>query len=274
MFFHVSEVVDQSRTHDFSFKLSDKDRELIKVNLQRWATATIPEYIFSPIRRERWDKMRNAIFGVASLLMHIQLDNTLVESLYQKYQQFCTMGIPAIPILIGLFRSPAAPENDILTELRKRLSSGSQNFVFDTAETIKFWVHSMGHCEITPPPKDIIREIGVIIATRRAIALSPALSVAAWVFKHGTSVDQQELRQLCLEGLTYLIEELDYNRKQSDDMDVPLLRWHCVSLAQAMQERGIKENIVENWLTAARTDPLPEVRLKVSDTHSRLGNDN
>ena len=266
--YHVGEVVDLARTFGYSFKLSDEDSALIRVNLQLWATSTIPQYVLLPFAHERRDKVRKGIRGVARLLMHLQLDSTLVESLYQKYRQLCAMNISAMPILIGLLRAPSAPINDIHTELRKRLSSRSENIVHDAALAIEHWLDSRDLSDVPLPSTDLIREIGVIIATRRAIALSPALSVAEWVFTNGGSADQQELRQLCLEGLSYLIEELDYKRKQSDDMDVPLLRWRCVSLAQAMQEKGISEDIVEKWLEVARTDPLPEVRHRVSGANA------
>ena len=87
-------------------------------------------------------------------------------------------------------------------------------------------------------PADLIREIGVIIATRRIDALDSALWVAEWVFGHGKCGDREELRQLVAEGLGSLIDELAYGRELPKEADVPLLRWRCVGLARAMNEQG------------------------------------
>ena len=114
-------------------------------------------------------------------------------------------------------------------------------------------------------PADLIREIGVILAARRIDALGDALGVAEWVFADGEQADQERLRKLAVEGLGPLIDELAYGREFSKDVDVPLLRWRCVGLARAMHVAGCDDKAVTDWLAAAREDPLPEVRYKVSD---------
>ena len=111
----------------------------------------------------------------------------------------------------------------------------------------------------------MIREIGVIIATRRIEALSDALYVAEWVFEHGEQADRNELRHLSAEGLGSLIQELSYKRHPPKNADIPLLRWRCVGLARAMNKRGCTETPVMDWLIEAQKDPLPEVRNRISD---------
>ena len=130
---------------------------------------------------------------------------------------------------------------------------------------MQFWLDFAGRGMVCRPPSDLTREIGVIIATRRVDALGAALWVAAWVFSDGEEGDRDELRQLVIEGLGSLVEELAYRHPFAEDVDVPLLRWRCIGLARAMHERGYDEKAVMDWLAAAQDDPLPEVWQKVSD---------
>ena len=116
---------------------------------------------------------------------------------------------------------------------------------------------------ILPPPDDLVREIGIIIATRRKVVLKQALQIAKWVFEEGSEKQREIIGQLVIQGLRYLIEELRYDREhdQDSDFDVPFLRWGCTHLALAMAEHGLADDpVVVQWMEVAKEDPLPEVR--------------
>ena len=118
----------------------------------------------------------------------------------------------------------------------------------------------------SPPPNDMLREVGFMIASRRSAALPHALQLAKWVFDHGTSDYQESVSDLAVHGLWYLAEELryDHDRPTEDDIDLPLLRWLCAELAQSMAQRGFgDEPGVDVWLKLGKGDPLPEVRYAV-----------
>lgn len=267
MLFHVADALERSRQYGFSFELGRRDGEYLTSVLRRWAVAPmpLPWILFDPFGQERRDLLRNGIRGATTLLMHLKVPEDVAEALYEKYQQLGELDVPAMPLLVGLVRSLKGREAEIHTALRKGLASDDPQFVSNTAIAMQFWLDFARRSMAPRPPSDLIREIGVIIATRRIEALGDALWVAEWVFANGEDGDRQELRQLVVEGLRYLIDELDYAREFPKEADVPLLRWRCVGLARAMQKGGCDETAVMDWLAVAQEDPLPEIRHKVSD---------
>jgi hypothetical protein len=117
------------------------------------------------------------------------------------------------------------------------------------------------------PPGDLIREIGLLIATRRKNVLNRALQLqtARWIFSSGSTEQHDIIIQLVLDGLRYLIEELSYDRDncKESEVDIPLLRWGCVHLALAISKSGSEygtDPVVKLWAKEACEDPLPEVR--------------
>ena len=93
--------------------------------------------------------------------------------------------------------------------------------------------------------------------------MAQALKIAKWVFDEGNDVEKETIRDLVLQGLGYLVEELRYDREhdQDDDFDVPLLRWRCTHLALTMAECGLGgDPAVARWSENIKNDPLPEVR--------------
>ena len=267
MLFHVADALEHSQRYSFSFELGKRDREYLTSVLRRWAVAPtpLPWILADPFAQGRRDLLRNGIRGAATLLMHLDVPEDVAETLYKKYQQFGKLDLPAMPLLVGLVRSLKGREAEIHTALRKGLASDAPRIVSNAAMAMQFWLYFARRSMAPRPPSDLIREIGVIVATRRIEALGDALWVAEWVFANGEDGDQQELRQLAVEGLRYLIDELDYGREFSKKADVPLLRWRCVGLARAMKKGGCDDKAVMDWLAVAQEDPLPEVRHKVSD---------
>ena len=209
--------------------------------------------------------MHNAIRAAAKLLVHMDVPENVAIAVYKKYRSYHDSSVPAMPLLVSLLRSLKEREAEIHTEVRKGFSSADSPNVSSAALAMQFWLYYAGQSLVSRPPSDLIREIGVIIVTRRIDALSDALYVAEWVFEHGEQADCNELRQLAAEGLGSLIQELSYERHPPKNADTPLLRWRCVSLARAMNKRGYTEIPVIDWLKEAQKDPLPEVRNRISD---------
>ena len=117
----------------------------------------------------------------------------------------------------------------------------------------------------------MIREIGIVIATRKRASLGRALEVAKWVFDKGTDAQAEAIQQLALQGLDSLSQELRYDREdaQYDDL-VPLLRWRSAQLALSMANCGFEEaSPVVRWLAIVREDPLPEVRYATERSFGR-----
>ena len=125
------------------------------------------------------------------------------------------------------------------------------------------WVEATLNVEtdIPDPPDDLVREIGIAISSRRRPVLVGALTVARWIFEIGNQKHKDAIRDLAEDGLTYLAEELKYDRRHETPDEVPLLRLRCAELAIAMAKDGFDEDpIIARWLDMAKDDPLPEVR--------------
>ena len=66
--------------------------------------------------------------------------------------------------------------------------------------------------QVEPPPDGLVREIGVIIATRRKATLKEALRVAKRVFDYRSNAHRECIAESTLYGLSYLAEEISYDR--------------------------------------------------------------
>ena len=265
MLFHIGDLKEESRLRELSFEFTEADQDCIVGALRKWAATSPPRWPIPSFDQERLARVRNGIRGAATLLMHVDVPAEVAEALYAKYEGFVASEVPAMPLLVGLVRSLEDRESEIGRALRKGFSSWDSRVVSNSAVATQFWLYFAGRGMVRRPPVDLIREVGVIISTGRVDSLGASLWLAQWVFTDGEERDQDELRELAVEGLASLVSELEYGRAFPDDVDVSLLRWRCVGLARAMRDRGNEEGAVKDWLAVAMKDPLPEVWQKASN---------
>ena len=265
MLFHTGDLKEESQRRELSFEFTEADQECIVGVLRKWAATSPPRWLILSFDQELLARVRNGIRGAATLLMHVDVPAEVAEALYAKYEGFVASEVPAMPLLVGLVRSLEDRESEIGRALRKGFSSRDSRVVSNSAVATQFWLYFAGRGMVRRPPVDLIREVGVIISTGRVDSLGAALWLAQWVFTDGEERDQDELRELAVEGLASLVSELEYGRTFPDDVDVSLLRWRCVGLARAMRDRGREEEAVKDWLDVAKRDPLPELWHKVSN---------
>ncbi len=74
------------------------------------------------------------------------------------------------------------------------------------------------------------------------------------------------MKDLLLQGLGYLAEQLRYDKERDqEDDEMPFLRWRSVQLALSMAKGDAKDApAVARWLQIIEQDPLPEVRYMTS----------
>ncbi len=147
--------------------------------------------------------------------------------------------------------------------MRISLVSENADLACNAAGGLYYWFETATDSkhQIQPPPDDLIREIGIIIANRRKNVLRWALQVAKLVFEKGNQAQKDAICELVLQGLGYLVEELRYDRMPDEDDDVPFLRWNCFQLARAMAECDFHDDpTIVRWFESAEQDPMPEVR--------------
>ena len=265
---NIGSAISQLAIHKKPLSLSDQDREHLATLVARWAETRIPyplhvsgvqELMF----REKKRGTLHAIIGLQSILLEVHISEPIAEKLYDKFKKLNESDTPSLSLSAGLIRSFPSHFDDVVQSMRMALASDDHRLARDAAGGLQFWLSAASGsvAELRPPPADLIREIGVIIATRRKAALGEALRIAKWVFSDGSSEHRNAIGELASQGLGYLAQELRYDRSHDPDFDVPLLRWGCTHLALAMAQNGFNvDPAVAKWIESAKSDPLPEVR--------------
>ena len=206
----------------------------------------------------------HAIDGLRSILTEVQIPESVGEKLHEKVQALNESDIPGFVLIAGLVKALPDRLDELALLMRTGLASENEDIARGAVIGLHHWARTSvrADSQSQPPPNDLIREIGIIIATRRRVALEPSLQIAKWVFDEGNHAQKEAARGLALQGLGYLAEELRYDREDHDPTDdVPWLRWCSAQLALSMAAHG-SENApaVTRWLEIAENDPLPEVR--------------
>ena len=267
--FQLGDGKERAYGHDFEVEYSSHDEQRRIIELARkWADAPVPmELVLKlPFDAQTRRSLQGAIHGLTTLLLHIEPPRALVDALLAKQRSLHDVGVYAMPLLVPLYKHAADSRDDIHAGLKKALASEKEQLVYSAVGALQCWLHFAELSVIESPPIDLILEIGFAIATRRWAALDPALWLAKWIYEDGGEREQDALRQRTVEGLDYLVRELDYSQMDlTNNEAVPDMRWKCVGIARAMRELTYDDAIIQRWLELAREDPLPEVRHTVSN---------
>lgn len=271
----VGTALGNLKTHSYPFPLSNKDRSVLRNAIQEWAKepAPVPLPRFArgstPVFVGGADEdARKVITGLQYLLLEVDISETVAEDLFRKARRLNDTGMMHARLTYpGLVRVAPELRADIVEELRFALVSDDKETVRNAVQALEFWLiaEKEMRSEIAEPPIELLREVGVMIATRRKAALINALRLAAWVFREGTSEQREVIEGLAIDGLASLSRKLSYKNEHEEEIDLPLLRWGCASLAVAMFRHGLTDNAtVLRWIKEAKSDPLPEVRFCVN----------
>ena len=211
-----------------------------------------------------------AVQILPSILAQVAIPEPVGQDLYQKLKILSASGIPAFKPLGELVQIIPDRMDEMVSWLRSGLASDNGEIVTNALSCLVSWPKTpkMADPPVHPPPSDLFREVGMLIAARRKEALSSALQVARLVFDSETEEHRKAMSDYILQGLAYLAEELRYDREHDDGYDVPLLRWRCTQLASSMSKAGLRDHsAVAQWLEIATSDPLPEVRQAVATSN-------
>ena len=250
--------------------LSDAEQSYLTAVVERWLETPVPDSddFFPSMERE---PTRRALDGLPSVLAAIHISESLGEKLFEKVQDLNQSKMPGFKLIAGLVKAMPNRLGKFSMWMRTGLAAEDDTLAGGAAAGLYDWLTTSADAgsQTPPPPDDLVGEIGVLIATRRTVPLGLALQIAKWVFDKGSGAQQEAIRDLVLQGLGSLAEELRYDREhaQDDNIDVPLLRWRSTQLAHSMAAHG-SENApaVSRWLEMAEEDPLPEVRYAKSPT--------
>lgn len=270
LLFNVGSAVYGLRVHNRSFIFTKQEIEFLGEVICCWAKVPAPYPLnisaLPHIQLSYQDEMSgvfDAISGLKFLLLGIYLSEDVVKTLFDKFIKLNESETPAFSLSAGLIKSLPSLSDDIAQLMRISLVSSKSNLALDSAMGLSFWLEVSGELGngLRPPPDDLVRDIGFIIALRRRPVLNLALQIAKWVFSDGERRHQTMLGDLLSRGLGYLAHELEYNGNYDQADDVPLLRLGCTHLAIAMAEHGFnKDSNVAFWVNGSKADALPEIR--------------
>lgn len=253
--------------------LSEREVGVLRAAVEQWA-----ELDLGPVRSWMFDNTETrwrATRAVSRLLLRFKVSEGAALSLGERVKRLSHEEVPAYELVPGILNSGPEQVESLAWELRLGLAATASKRLLSAVHGLFLWLEAGTSEEpaLPPVPAALLQEIGVIIVNRRWEALARALEVAGWVFREGTSDQQDLLRASVLEGLGRLRQELVYEEDvdphpfikrpwvDHEEVDVPLLRWRCAQTAHAMNAAGLgDESAVETWLKVAEEDPLPEVR--------------
>ncbi len=265
----VGQAVISLRRCGKRLDLPDKEKSNLRKMVETWAEAAAPEFatpehpLFPHTGAAHKERIRTVAQVLPAITGEVGLSKQAGEKLYSKMQTLDEKQIPALAMATSIVRATPMRSADVATALRVGMTSNEVDMADDAVEGVRQWIEGTMDPESgTPnPPDDLVREIGISIASRRRPVLPSALAAARWIFENGEHAHKKAIRQLALDGLNYLAEELRYERHHDAPDEVPLERLFCAQLAAAMAESGLQEHpTVARWLDIAREDPLPEVR--------------
>ena len=262
---NVGAAMSGLRNRGRPLQLTDDERKYVVDIVEHWLNADVTPPSLSFFQAAAREPTRWAIRGLASILAEGLIPKPVGERLYEKLRRLTDSGTPGFELMLGLVKTIPDRFDELVSWLRMGLVSNDDNLASSAMSGLRSWMTASvdAGASLRPPPDDMLREVGLIIASRRSVSLPHALHLAKWVFSEGTSGHRNAMSALAMQGLSYLAEELRYDRERAPDetIDLPLLRWLCVQLAQSMAQSGFRdEPAVDLWLKLGKGDPLPEVR--------------
>ncbi len=266
----VGKAFSGMKTRGKSLALSETEEQFLIDILWQWSNAPMPASKNSSafVSLHSVDQfVITEINGISAILAEVKIPVDLAEKLHQKMKGLSDLGFSAFGFIPGLSTVLENHFDELSQAMRLRLISQDKDLAEAALEALFKWLLLAVEpaSRIQPPPDDLVREIGVMIATPRKETLGFALQVAKWIFDKGSGTQKESIRDMALEGLTYLLEELKYDRENVEgNNDLPDLRNYTVQLALSMYRHGLQNNhTIDSWLQAAKDDPLPELRYAI-----------
>ena len=136
----------------------------------------------------KWAPTQYAVMGLGSILSEVRLNDSTAAKVYDKIEDLHGSMIPAYQLIHGLIKILPDRRDALVMMMRTGLVTDDVDFVAHAASGLYEWLRATkdSSSQLRPPPDDLIREIGVTIATRRKGMLDQSLQIADWIFLKGT----------------------------------------------------------------------------------------
>ena len=256
---------------DRTLELSQTDQKHLTQLLNLWSEDPVeqPDHpMWDAIAGDSIQQLTIRVTEVLPAIMgEINVSQTLAGKIHAKMRELNTSRLPACGLAAGLVKTNPELAPEIATELRVGITSDHQQLARNALSGLLRWLEEASNpeSEIPQPPDDLVKEVGIAIASGRNTVITTALELATWIFDTGQDSHREAIQTLTEDGLRFLSRELRYDREHENPDEIPLKRLYCVELAAAMAKRGLSGSpAVAQWLEAAKEDPLPEVRQAIA----------
>ncbi len=259
----VGNAIASLKNHHRPLKITDEERKSLATAVGSWTGLPVPSGDEPQPLFARQFGLREGIIGLQHILPEINLSSPDSEALFIKTKALNETDTPGFRLFSGIAMFLPDRIEEIVVLMRMGLSSEGAATAEEALIGLQIWHIGASEetSQIPPLPNDLLQEVGVMIATRRKRVLNQALQAAQRVFSCGTAEQRDLIAKMTLHGLSYLIEELRYDRDHDPELDIPLLRWRCVRLALEMAKSGYSsDEAIKRWVEVPKNDPLPEVR--------------
>ena len=180
---NVGAAISICAEHGRPFALNDDEQKHILDLIDSWAKTDISSRLVPFFQGLLDEPTLIAIDGIRLILAHVGIPQGVAEDLYRKLKALTDVGIPAFKSIGELAKVIPSQIQDMLSWLRAGLASADAAIVQDALACVASWPR--GSDDDTRAtyqlPNDIYREVGLIIASRRSMAVTSALEVASTV---------------------------------------------------------------------------------------------
>ncbi|WP_404612669.1 SIR2 family NAD-dependent protein deacylase [Caballeronia udeis] len=172
--------------------------------------------------------------------------------------------LPGLPYF--LVASPDMSD-EVATMVRRGLVGTSHQRVSNATAALLCWAALAKDRVLPELPGALIEQLISTIETRHEHGLHALLDAACVLLKDGFVKDANPLRlRRAIADLLVETQYADIDIASRKAVSVSLTRVECVKLAMALRGHVDDDGTLDEWINAAKCDPLPEVRFSVNQT--------
>ena len=132
----------------------------------------------------KWVPTQYAVIGLGSIMSEVRLTESTATKIYDKIDELHRSKIPAYQLVHGLAKILPDRRDGLVMLMRMGLVADRADFSSYAAGGLFEWLRATteSSLQLELPPDNLVREIGVTIATSRKSMLDQALQIADWIF--------------------------------------------------------------------------------------------
>ncbi len=224
-------------------------------------TATIAlELVRAILKCQEKELEKSAALAISiGLLPTVPLDQDTFDDLWKR--AVASDAVFAVSFLPYLVKSQPGKLKEAIGCIRRVMNARKFEVVEAALNAIKQWTKIV---DAEYFPDQLASAVASIVAIRRDPGLFYALDICVGLVSR--KMFTEEDIQRVLDGLSALLEETKYGEWRQEDFRTATLtfvRANAYRLALALRHGGYSDLVIDSWIVAGSSDPVPEVRYVV-----------